>query len=156
MKLDVDQVIALFKEHKPANLDEILDIGLSLHPIGSGVFRNTYQINKLPLIVKIPMSISWDENVEHSLIEIAKINKIKKDKKYKLLRRYLPEVYYANKQGIILMPKYRMLKYNEGRIVSDFIGNMLFDINGDSGDMHSSNVACNADGEYVIIDLGLI
>lgn len=159
-KMDVKAAIRLFKRHNPETKEDVLRMGFKLKKLGSGLYRHGYKLNGFPLVVKFPKvdhdHVDYPSCVDHSSEEIRKLRMIKKRQRYKVLRRYLPVIYYYNESyGLVLLPYYKRLRSNEAEIVSIILGNLVEDTRGGDGDLHTSNVAYDTEEErYVILDLG--
>jgi hypothetical protein len=163
-----DDVIKLFKKHKPIKPDEIKPYlsGLKLRKVGSGAFRDVYRIGTLNLVAKFPKTyisdFDYEDNVSHALHEIKLIKKIKKFKKYLALKPFLTKLHYANtKNGVIVTDYCPAIRPSAiGTAVSNII-NPLFETvlkrkNGEDMDIHEYNIGRTHDGFFKVIDLGMI
>ena len=105
---DIKKVISLFKQHHPMYWQVQPYCEVDLKYIGKGSYRQVYQIDNLPIVVKLPLGLDADikECISHSENEMDAINTVKK--KHKHLIKYLPKIYYYNLDtGIIVMHKYK-------------------------------------------------
>jgi 5-methylthioribose kinase len=159
--LSMGSICSLFEKYRPQNYSDIRAMGFKLTNVGSGLFRSAYRIDKSSIVVKLPKTDSqgsegWESGVGHAREEFKKINKIQKTGKYAPLVRYLPHIYYFDKKtGIMIMPLYYPYRtYKERQLVSTFLSNLVYDLHGGDGDIHSANVASTEYGEPVLIDLG--
>jgi 5-methylthioribose kinase len=112
------EIIDRFFQNNPKNEEGIKKLGLRLRDISdaNGAFRVVYKINGLDLVVKVPY---FDSGILHSKAEIKALSRINRLKKYKIIREYMPDVYYANtKTGIIVMRYYKPLKYTKINIAA--------------------------------------
>ena len=104
--MTLEQVVKRFKQNSPKDCFEIMrTTGVSMTYVAEGAYRAVFQINSLPLIVKIPFDKSEDSQV-HVGTEVSTIRRIKRSKNLEPLRKYLPELYYASAHGVVLMKKY--------------------------------------------------
>ena len=157
---DIKNVIKLFKKHNPSK-SEVKELGLTLKMIGKGLFRKAYRVNDLPLILKTPRHgcahPDYDSEMYHMKQEVERIRDIKKSRRFRPFRRYLPDILYFNKDtGVLLMPEYEKVGNVSRRVVSDILSNLSYDLNDGSGsDLHDENIRYDPTREgYVIIDLG--
>jgi hypothetical protein len=131
---------------------------LTLKRLGSGAFREAYLINNAA-VVKFPIG-DHESNLYHSQKEIAMIRKINNKAKYRALRPFLPKVYYTDyRHGILIVERCYKLKAGIPYIVADIIGKVFEAIINQtswSADIEYYNVMENAEGEYRLIDLGLL
>lgn len=162
-----DDVISLFKKYKPKALKTIQGkrMGLSLREIGSGVFREVYEIKGTKLVVKIPRGKA---GIKHSQDEYKAQQAILKDKKYEILHKYMPEIlYYDAVKGIIVMPQYTIIDncgYRSKQYkMAQSLAFLMFDLlkvvwhnNKGSMDMHEGNIGLNEDGEPILLDMGYL
>ena len=105
---DIKKVISLFKKYHPIYWQVQPYCEVDLKYIGKGSYRQVYQIDNLPIVVKLPLGLDADikECISHSENEMDAINTVKK--KHKHLIKYLPKIYYYNLDtGIIVMHKYK-------------------------------------------------
>lgn len=161
----IQAIVELFKKHKPTTAKEIRKLGIKMHKITSGAFRDVYVFNDLPLVVKIPRT-NWEhtpnENLEHAQDEIKAYKAVFKKKALKALRPFMPQFYYMDyKHGVVLAEKYRRLSESRvTNIIQNLFGQLLeeltaLDPNYDL-DIHSANIAKDAYGNYKFIDLGML
>jgi len=159
------EIIKLFKEYKPKTAKEARNIGLSLTRLASGAFREVYAINKQDsanrLVVKFPISgASKEGNLEHARHEIYVIRKITRIQKFAALRPFIPAMYYADTRNGVLLTDYY---HKVGQSKAVFVGHVLqqvadaiFDDEGDDRDIAGYNIMQTREGEFKIIDLGLL
>lgn len=167
--LTVEQIVKLFKKHRPETLHDVFELGIDLvatdkpgritmQCIGKGSYRRAYRINNLPLIVKFPCgeddSVSPQECLEHACNEIHAWTLLKG--KYKKLKKYCPEVYFMDEMtGVILMKEYDNCKpkgHNEiKRKASEEIEKVT-----DKGLDFYKNFVCDKDGNVTLLDWGLL
>jgi hypothetical protein len=155
--MDRDKVISFFKKNRPS-FDEI-KTRFSLTKIGKGLFRDVYAIDDL--VVKIPRKSNLEtdhtSNLYHAREEIRQIIRIRKMKKYRLLRPFLPEIHYFDqKSGILLMPFYVKPTKKEAEVAAEILSRLAREVGHHSGgDIHDQNVMYDFENEtYVIVDLG--
>lgn len=90
-------------------------VPLEKKSLGDGAFREVFKVKDCPLVVKFPLSEcgyesddgiprDYSSGIRHSAIEMKKIVRLRR---FKWMRRFLPEVYYYDrKHGIIVMRHY--------------------------------------------------
>ena len=164
--MTTDAVVNLFRKYRPRTLWEVQDMGFKLHKVGEGAFRYGYRIEELPLVGKFPKhpDSEYSEDIEHSNEEAAVIKQIKKNKEYKALHRFMPEVlYHSKKTGIILMPEYTRIKYNKiGNIIVSILTNLVIDLGLFDHDVHHNNIGLKRSMKWsdypepVLIDVGIL
>jgi hypothetical protein len=124
---ETKKVVDLFKKAKPNSIREIKKLGFSVRRVGNGAFRDVYSLRKTGLIVKIVQD-SYGCNLDHHRDEIKAYTKIMTNRKYKLLHKYMPEIYYYE-DGIVLMKEYKKFHtygYDDTRI--NAVGSALLDL----------------------------
>lgn len=175
-QINTEEIIKAFKKHKPTEYDSILHLGLELKYISEGAFRSVYRIKHSNLVVKLPhipipntgeFDSDYDEdqaletNIQHSIDEVKNIRKVLRNQKYKALHRYMPNVYYSNDEGLILMDYYETFKKWHRHL--DDICRMLQHLVDDlklekkwENDIHWANLGYDANGEIKLIDVGIL
>ena len=152
--MTISSVVAYLKKHSNITWD---DSNLKLRHIGSGAFRDTYRVGKLPIVIKIPFN-----EISHARHEARVITKVMKDEKFKALRPFMPKLYYYDKKtGIIVMEYCRTMKYGPtsdavSKIFSTLVSKLFRKPMYDESDIRGYNIGKNNNGQYKIIDLGLI
>lgn len=151
------EVISFFKKNRPTF--EQIKANFLLKKVGDGLFRNVYAIDDL--VVKVPkksnLKTDHTSNLYHARAEVRQINRIRKMKKYKLLRSFLPEIYYFDKKsGILLMPYYQKPTKKDAEVAAEIFSRLAREVGRHSGgDIHDQNVMYDLENEtYVIVDLG--
>lgn len=88
-------------------------LGFTLTRVGAGSYRTVYQLDTLPLCVKIPKGGSGKE---HNELEVKRIKRLSGG----LLARHLPKIeFFDKKQGTLVMRFYKL------RVSSYQISNLL-------------------------------
>ena len=157
MIMTIREVCFLLTENNPKTIAEIKKLGILLKKLGSGAYRNTYKVIGLPIVLKIPNDTPAARR--HSEEEIKVVKKIKRLRKYRILRKYMPYIHFYNpKTRIIGMQYYdtKSNKYKDGTasILSDLIEEVWSDASRSSADIHRENIALDKEGQIKIIDLG--
>ncbi len=155
--MTIEDVSKLVMEKNPRNLKDIKALGIKVRPLGSGAYRYVYKVSRLPLVLKIP--IDHPSSRKHSEEEIKVINSIKRLKKYRKLRKYLPTIYFYNPTTRIIGMEYYDTKSNPTKnaiadLLCEFIGELCPELESVSIDLHRSNIAFDSAGQIKIIDLG--
>lgn len=154
-KLTLYDLEYIIKKFEPKTREEFADFGLKLKAIGSGAYRQVYEIIGYEVVVKIPTFLS-EEGGSHSRIEWNAFKKVSKIKKYKQLRPFLPKIYTCSRNGIVLMKKYDSVKGKRRlfRIQLTQIQEILDDLfDGSWLDIYWQNVAIHGN-KLKIIDFG--
>ena len=152
-KITAQKVVRLFRRNKPKTAQEIRELGIPIHWAGSGVFRSAYKIRGLSIIIKTPRvgDSTLSASLRHAAVEIKNFKKLR-GKKYKRVHRFLPKIYYVNeKNGIMVMRKYRLGNYSEDALDHPLFLKILG--KNATGDLHSRNIA-RSGKQLKIIDLG--
>lgn len=153
--MTIQSLIRTLNKNRPSTVQEFKKLGIKLRFLSEGAFRQVYEIKGLPLVVKFPHDSS-DDCIEHSVFEYKHINRILKFKKYKLLKKYMPKVYYFDKKsGIIVFRKYKYVytkKLKDStRIVE--LSDLVNKIMGYECDVNGGNVGIEKN-TLKILDLG--
>ena len=112
--LEKSSFVKKFQNNNPTTKQEIKALGFKVRHAGSGAFRDVYILKGTGLVVKIPQD-SWS-TVDHSQNELKWYVKIMTTKKYKVLKNYMPEIYYYDyENGVILMKEYAQF-FNDKRL----------------------------------------
>jgi len=161
-KLTVYDISYIMKKFRLKTVEDFADFGLRLTAIGSGCSRNVYAIRGYNLVVKIPFGDDKGELKSarrHAMQEYKAYRRIANEriKKYKPLRKYLPEIHCHTKDGLILMDKYKVVGYGKKyeKEIQEIRrhANYLFPEN-DGTDMYGENIGRDAEGNLVILDFG--
>lgn len=142
--------------------------------IGSGAFRNVYQIG-FEHVIKIPITRNsqlnplsesgnyyydnYSADKDHSLNEWNAYVDIKtagKRSPFSRLKPHLPKIHHYNSEtSIILMDKYPLIKKGDYRIkqLRDLVHEV---IDSDGADVWEGNVGENKYGNAVLLDLGCV
>ena len=158
---DIEYII---KKFEPRTIEEFADFGLKIRAIGSGAYRRVYEIVGYGLVVKIPMNreSGYDfeddkDSIEHAKLEWSAYKSLKKKKKYKSIKSFLPKIYACSKSGIVLMKKYERIVGKKKEInkrlktLQHLLRNMF---EGDECDAWWQNVALTKKGKLVLFDFG--
>lgn len=168
--MTIEQVVDTFKKERPTDVETVLqNCGVSLRHLGSGSYRDVYQVDNLPLVVKIPSC--WHglrstrarrkniaESVEHSVREMDTLRRVvRSTRKYVLLQRFMPTIYHFNRRtGVMLMPKYGKIKTDEQRKICLAVTQYLNTLVGWRGDLSEDNYGVTHDGNIVVLDVGYL
>jgi len=129
-------------------------------------YRDVYDVlvddKSIGVVIKFPQrGRALKQNIEHSLFEARAVDRLKYDPQLKALRRYKPTIlWHEPSTGVIVMPKYRPVKYGEHFegfqqtfrcMVNDLMTNMKFHF-----DYGERNFGLNSRGHYVLLDAGLL
>ena len=147
-------------KYKPTNeTDLLVDCDLTLSHLGQGAFRNTYRVVGTPYVIKVPMGTETQgplaSNIEHSRQEHSAYYHLRYDKRFASIQTFLLEIHFcSHSTGMMLMDYYadHNLRYNS--LVLKTIENQVYNLLGESCDLHSSNFGIRKDGSLVFIDLG--
>lgn len=150
--------LALIKEREPSSEAGLLvGCGFTLTNIGSGAFRNVYALRGVPdFVIKVPNSKS---GLEHARCEMVAYRRVMRSKKkYLAVQKYLPTIlYWGSKSGVMVMQKYKVAYGRKHEKKIEPIRLMFEELFGnDDSDIWNSNVGTDADGNYKVIDLGLV
>jgi hypothetical protein len=151
------EAVRRIRAHKPKSKEDFEKIGVPLEndSFDNGSFREVFltRFKALKIVVKFAMGKS---GVVHSSMEIKKLAKLSK---FKLLRPYLPEVYYHNyRTGIIVMRKYPEFKWKREvdyvAKIGALTGKLIQALTSvEMDDIREDNI--RSDGKkFVFIDLG--
>lgn len=153
-----EQIIRRLRYWRPRTLEQLLvRCRFPLQYVGGGAYRDVYRIVGTDYVVKIPIETK-SENVKHAHNEYNAWRRITRNKKkYSSLVPYIPEIAYHNRgYGTTLMRHYTTLPINnetrklERRVVKA-VKNAL---GREWSDVQVSNIGVDADGGYVLTDLG--
>ena len=146
------RALRIIRRSQPKNVQEARAAGLRLWEIGEnrGAFRRTYGIWGTGLVIKFPR-VNWGDSVRHTQDEVKKIRALNE---FKVMRRYLPPVYYYNNRDGVMVTDYYP-KVSPSKNLGPMFTELLFAYTGVVvGDLFGDNVRCTISGEPVIVDLG--
>jgi hypothetical protein len=164
------EFIKWLKRHEPRHIKDMRGCTYNLRFMKNGAFRSAYTIDSLDMVIKFPNETIYNsgkENIRHSLQEVEAWKKITSHKRYYVLRRYLPNLYYSNKYGVVVMEKYKTREELEEcdrtrlcamcRILDNLYEDLIprSDKRRIGSDVHGSNVGFDEFGECKLLDLGL-
>lgn len=120
-------------------------IGFTLRRIGAGAYRTVYQLDTLPLVVKIPKGGS---GVEHNHLEVKRIARLRGG----LFDKNLPKIeYFDKKQGTLVMRFYEIRTTYQ---TADLLGKLMSRLTGMTfTDIKESNMRVGNDGRVKFVDL---
>jgi hypothetical protein len=160
----IKKAITLIEEHRPKTPAEFEKIGLPLSFLGRGAFREVCKIDDCPLVVKFPLaeegeSLDYRRGKLHTTNEVKRIDKLWEHTK---LRKFLPKVYYHDRDsGVLVMHYYLEYDKNDkkGDIQFEDLGKVvkvLFSrLTGvPMGDVHVGNFHKGRGNHGVFIDFG--
>ena len=145
------RALRIIRRSQPKNVQEARAAGLRLWEIGvnCGAFRQTYRIWGTGLVIKFPRE-EWDA-ITHTRDEVKKIRALNE---FKVMRRYLPPVYYYNNRDGVMVTDYYS-KVSPPKNLRPMFTELLFAYTGvEVGDLLGDNIRCKRNGEPVIVDLG--
>lgn len=157
-------VIRRIERSKPTTAQEILDnCELPLQYIGGGAYRDTYHVIGTSVVIKVPRTGPGDskteQNIQHSRDEFKMWHRIRKSKrKFRPLRKYLPEIiYYNSTTGIMVCRKYEKAKRNRSAnaLIVELEQTVTTIMGTTYADIHYGNLAVDKAGKFRIIDMGL-
>ena len=147
-------VLKRLNKYKPVTEDDFKDAGIPLTEcLGAGSFRCVSRIADTNLSVKIPHNVYGKR---HTNLEVKRIKRLRR---YKELRPYLPKIYYHDKKhGIVVMPVYgeaecENFKYKYG--CEALITTLIKRTTGITiKDIDECNCGINGNGHLIVVDLG--
>ena len=154
----INRIVELFDKHKPKTLVDINALGLKTRKIGNGVYRTVYKITGFPLVIKLPANDNADCK-RHSVAEALTVRKINRFKKFAILKKYMPRIYYCEKStGVMLVHFYKPVRGSEGHALASVIDDLVctiwpYAINNGEVDIHSGNIGIDEE-QSKLIDLG--
>lgn len=153
----------LIRENRPENLLTASNLGLKLIHVGSGAFRAVYRIKDTNLVIKFPDP--YENGEYHSREENRMIEKLYQ---YKVLRSYLPKIFYfERKSGVIVMEYYD--KYSDRKAENPHsmrtYGNITWErvliiklikrLTGEYfGDLYNANLRLDKNKHVKFVDMG--
>jgi hypothetical protein len=146
------RALRIIRRSQPKNVQEARAAGLRLWEIGvnCGAFRQTYRIWGTGLVIKFPRE-EWGDAITHTRDEVKKIRALNE---FKVMRRYLPPVYYYNGRDGVMVTDYYS-KVSPPKNLRPMFTELLFAYTGvEVGDLLGDNIRCKRNGEPVIVDLG--
>ena len=164
--MNIAKAKRLMNEHQPTTLVEFRALGFRLRRMGCGVFRVSYRLQGLPMIVKFPgsqhcyilgrKSDTFVDEIKHTNVEVAKI---KHFQTYRFLRRLMPKIYYHNKKAGVVVIKFYPLndrrgKYAKANAMAQTLGVLIRHIaHREMRDCCGDNIRMNGN-RIVFVDLG--
>lgn len=125
------------------------------------VFDALVMNKSIGVVIKFPKRKQRATNIRHSLLEAQAIQRMHHDPKLLALKRYAPTLlWHEPTTGVIVMPKYKPVKYGEyfegfqqtfRCMLNDLIPEMKYDF-----DYGTQNFGRNSRGHYVLLDAGLL
>ena len=115
MRKKINAAVRIINYWKPRTFEDFSRTGLRLTYISGGAFRKVFQIDALPLVVKIPIDDEGDYPtcIRHSIIEIRKLKALRE---FSVMRPHLPKVYYFDKRAGVVVMEY----VDDRKMKSDF------------------------------------
>ena len=157
LSVRINELIRKLRSVKSAELEDFEKADIGLEPLDQGAFRQVYTAIGLPVVVKIPLN---DRScLYHARREIRRLKQVRRSSLYRVLKRYLPKVYYADKQsGIIVMRFYgkRSLKGNVWAYQDEILDVLFHDaFGGRWSDYCANNFGVDSRGQLKVLDLGI-
>lgn len=155
--MTIDEVSKLLMENNPRTANELKALGIQVRTLGSGAYRHAYKVLRLPLVIKIPFNQRM--SLKHAEAEIKAIRQIIRLKKYRKLKKYMPNIYFYNPKTRVIGMEYCTTKINPylsniELLLNDLLGEIWPDAATSSVDVHRYNIGFNRNGDIKIIDLG--
>jgi hypothetical protein len=126
--------------------------------LGEGAYRQTFEY--AGLVIKFARH-GYQMGREHALQEAKAVLRMHKDPKLLALKRYAPTILHFDRgRGVTIMPKYKAIRYNRHFagfantfecMLADLVPEMCYEF--DNG---SRNFGYNEEGDYVLLDAGLL
>jgi hypothetical protein len=153
------------RDRKPKHPEEAgYDLRL-LNDDDDSAYRDAYDVlvkNKsIGVVIKFPKGGRRATSIMHSLFEAEAIHRMRHDPKLLALKRYAPTLlWHEPTTGVIVMPKYKPVKYGEyfegfqqtfTCMVNDLVSEMRNEF-----DYGARNFGLNSRGHYVLLDAGLL
>ena len=122
------------------------------------MFRRVFKVSGCPLVIKFPLAGEFNDGVQHSISEVARIKRLGRVKE---LIPHLPKIFYHDRKNGVLVMKYypkmedaravELLGKVVKKLVSKIVGVKMSDI-------HADNVRHQGDasdtGRLIFTDLG--
>lgn len=161
--MTIEEIVHLLHWHKPERLKDIKALGIKLYEIsrGEGAFRRVFKVSGAPIVIKIPRNKGDD--LAHARAEAKTARRIRRYNKYKILRPYLPEIFYFDHDtGIMAMRFYSKVPWNRmnqagSNAIEDLIDIVWNDTWEGYTDVGPRNIGLQDIGgreQFVVIDLG--
>lgn len=166
----IKDVVNVVKHTKPRTAAQFsIATGLALEYLGCGMYRKVYRILNSNLVIKFAGRSR--ECRKHSKTEANRIYEIMHRKKWRLLRRYMPKLYYFDfETGVTIMKYYVPTDYEDHRVREDtkwiqMLIEAVCSFNHLEGheegsidwysDIAGVNLGTDKDGNYKFLDMGL-
>jgi hypothetical protein len=152
-------IVRLIQRHSPVTPVTLLkSCKFTLRFLGSGSFRDVYEIVGSGYVVKFPNQSGGESHAEN---ERRTWNKIRKSKRFAEIHKYLPSQMYLNRRsGCIVMPLYEEADDPQYDDEMDEVADIIHRITGNSdNDLASDkwdNWGVDQEGKLVMIDLGCL
>ena len=151
------RALRIIHRSQPKNVQEAKVAGLRLWEIGEncGAFRRTYRIWGTGLVIKFPREDWKERSADMSILHTQdEVKKIRALNEFKVMRQYLPPVYYYNHRDGVMVTDYYP-KVSPSKNLGPMFSELLFAYTGvEVGDLFGDNIRCKRNGEPVIVDLG--
>lgn len=150
------QITSSIRHSRPKDVGDLLiKCDLPLLYLGSGSYRDVYEVVDSGYVVKMPTKADYIQHAVNEYIVWRKI--VRSRRKYKELHPFMPNInYFTSLTGVTVMPKYQTTYSTKGtqrerERVCD-LACRLFEAT--DTDLHSANYALDDSGQLKIIDLG--
>ena len=164
-KFTIERLRSLFTQHRPRTIGDMRKLlPLKIHLISEGHFRDIYAIKQCGAIIKIPEDYTPQKGdvpshvnpLIHSQKEIDRITEINTKPELEHLRRYLPQLIYADrKRGIIVMKQYFKKRRERFRLQERILVRMFRDtLKMYTADYGRKNLLRDENDEPIVVDLG--
>lgn len=149
--LDQD-IIAVFKTHRPKSVVEMRNLGLNPTHVGGGSCRDFFKLTET-----IGVKVERRAEYYQTKAEVNAIMRINRDPSFEQLRKHTPPLLYADQDnGIIVTPYYDGIVQYGGTMQEKQQRTNLYSQFAQAGvhDLFEMNLRKAADGTLMVIDLG--
>ena len=151
-------VIARIIRNRPTTPEDCRTAGIKLRYLDEGVFRRVFKVSGCPLVIKFPLAGEFNDGVQHSISEVARIKRLGRVKE---LIPHLPKIFYHDrKNGVLVMQFYPRPRDDAhtvellGKIIKKLVSRIA---RVQMSDIHSDNVRKRYRGDTasaVFVDCG--
>ena len=164
-KFTIERLRSVFAQRRPRTIKDMRELlPVKIRLISEGHFRDIYSVKHCGAIIKIPKAYtpqkgdvsSHVDPIIHSQKEIDRITEINTRPELEHLRRYLPQLIYADrKAGIIIMKQYFKKKRKRFNLQERVLVRMFRDtLKMYTADYGRKNLLRDENDEPIIVDLG--
>ena len=152
----IKRIVQRIRALKPRTVEEARAAGFKMRKLGEGMYRRVYKVKNYDIVFKFPGATAETKTGgrKHAAQEM---NRLKRLRRCEALHRFLPEIYYYDKDsGVIAMKYYPPFAdfEEEADAMGRMIGTLIQKLTRvRCNDIHTENVRQNRE-DTVIIDLG--